>query len=240
MPGPFFHEYLVFYDITARIDNTGSFTTSSRDRESGIWAFRHRGPVEIAVRSCRVSYPARLPMMAPASRSILVEPSDYVLRNVGDMAMLGVAIERLARLFPEGKINVLTNDASSLARFAPAASPLLDVGRSQWLRDTCCPAPWHAVSSGNCADAHRASLGTTRRWRLRLDQFSCLVSHADLVVVAGMGGHHRLLSRLCIWRSRGARVGNSCRTPHGDGRAGHGAIADAKLRARQLPGSCPR
>lgn len=127
-------------------------------------------------------------MMAPGSRSILVEPSDYVLRNVGDMAMLGVAIERLARLFPEGKINVLTNDASSLARFAPAASPLLDVGRSQWLRDTLLPGtPARRLFRELRRRAPRI-IGNNEKMAAALDQFSCLVSHADLVVVAGMGG----------------------------------------------------
>src|SRR5215217_898007 len=127
-------------------------------------------------------------MMAPGSRSILVEPSDYVLRNVGDMAMLGVAIERLARLFPEGKINVLTNDASSLARFAPAASPLLDVGRSQWLRDNLLPGTLARRLFRELRRRAPRIIGNNEKMAAALDQFSCLVSHADLVVVAGMGG----------------------------------------------------
>ena len=135
-------------------------------------------------------------MMALGSRSILVEPSDYILRNVGDMAMLGVAIERLARLFPESQINVLTNDASSLVRFAPAASPLLDDGRAQWLRNNFLPGTLAIRLFRELRRRAPHVIGPLWRYRHRnnekmavaLDQFSDSVSHADLVVVAGMGG----------------------------------------------------
>ncbi|SEP49517.1 colanic acid/amylovoran biosynthesis protein [Rhodospirillales bacterium URHD0017] len=135
-------------------------------------------------------------MMALKSRSILVEPSDYILRNVGDMAMLGVAIERLARLFPQNQINVLTSDASSLVRFAPGATPLLDVGRAQWLRDNFLPG---VLANRLFRELRRRAprvIGPLWRYRYRnnenmasaLDRFSWSVSNADLVVVAGMGG----------------------------------------------------
>lgn len=112
------------------------------------------------------------------------------------MAMLGVAIERLARLFPESQINVLTKDAPSLVRFAPAATPLLDAGRAQWLRDNFLPG---TVANRLFRELRRRAphvIGPLWRYRYRhnetiaaaLDEFRCLISNADLVVVAGMGG----------------------------------------------------
>ena len=56
---------------------------------------------------------------------VLVEPSDYVLRNAGDMAMMYVAISRLAAAWPDALIQVLTADTNRLAEFCPAATPLM-------------------------------------------------------------------------------------------------------------------
>jgi polysaccharide pyruvyl transferase WcaK-like protein len=56
---------------------------------------------------------------------VLVEPSDYVLRNAGDMAMMYVAISRLAAAWPDALIEVLTADTNRLAEFCPAATPLM-------------------------------------------------------------------------------------------------------------------
>jgi colanic acid/amylovoran biosynthesis protein len=56
---------------------------------------------------------------------LLVEPSDYVLRNAGDMAMMYVAISRLAAAWPNALIQVLTADTNRLAEFCPAATPLI-------------------------------------------------------------------------------------------------------------------
>src|SRR4051812_41361529 len=65
---------------------------------------------------------------------ILVEPSDYVLRNIGDMAMLYAATERLARLCDNATINVLTDDPDALRRFCPFATPMSAEGRALWLQ----------------------------------------------------------------------------------------------------------
>lgn len=56
---------------------------------------------------------------------VLVEPSDYVLRNAGDMAMMYVTISRLAALWPDASIDVFTADPNLLAAFCPAAIPLI-------------------------------------------------------------------------------------------------------------------
>jgi polysaccharide pyruvyl transferase WcaK-like protein len=56
---------------------------------------------------------------------LLVEPSDYVFRNAGDMAMMHVAISRLAAFWPDASIEVLTADPDLLAVFCPGTIPLL-------------------------------------------------------------------------------------------------------------------
>src|SRR6476620_4371447 len=60
---------------------------------------------------------------------ILVEPSDYFLRNFGDMAMLQSAVERLQMLLPDAAIEVLTEDPQALARLCPSAIPIAEERR---------------------------------------------------------------------------------------------------------------
>jgi colanic acid/amylovoran biosynthesis protein len=50
--------------------------------------------------------------------------------NMGDISMLQGAVDRLHKLFPEARIEVLTDSAENLARFCPAATPLDNAGRS--------------------------------------------------------------------------------------------------------------
>ena len=50
-----------------------------------------------------------MPRLGPPNVRILVEPSDYVLRNAGDMAMLHVAVTRLSSLWPAASIQVLSD-----------------------------------------------------------------------------------------------------------------------------------
>src|SRR5262245_54523558 len=66
---------------------------------------------------------------------IVVEASDYILRNIGDIAMQQVAIARLNALFPEATIQVFTEDPESLAFYCPKTTPLATAGRQAWWRD---------------------------------------------------------------------------------------------------------
>ena len=70
------------------------------------------------------------------SRSVrvLVEPSDYVLRNAGDMAMLRTAVSRLIQKWPEALIQVLSDEPDALQAFCPEATPLRSAGRRYWLQ----------------------------------------------------------------------------------------------------------
>src|SRR6516164_9577182 len=65
---------------------------------------------------------------------VLVEPSDYVLRNAGDMAMLRAAVLRLVQKWPNALIQVLSDVHDALGAFCPEVTPLLSAGRQYWLR----------------------------------------------------------------------------------------------------------
>jgi glycosyltransferase involved in cell wall biosynthesis/polysaccharide pyruvyl transferase WcaK-like protein len=131
---------------------------------------------------------------------VLVEPSDYVLRNVGDMAMLHVATERLAGLWPGATIKVLTDEPGPLSCFCPSATPLPAEGRALWLQPDFLPGPlarrlpddwpkWIRRSAPwSVALFWRAKLWWKAPLRAALAQFTDAVDEADLVIVSGMGG----------------------------------------------------
>jgi len=64
---------------------------------------------------------------------ILVEPGSYGCHNLGDVAMMQVAVTRLNELWPGAEIDVLTFHPDLLARYCPSATPLETEGRKAWL-----------------------------------------------------------------------------------------------------------
>ncbi|MBE9158417.1 polysaccharide pyruvyl transferase family protein [Nodosilinea sp. LEGE 06152] len=63
---------------------------------------------------------------------ILVENSGYRLLNMGDLAMLTVALSRLDRLFPHSSIQVLTSDPEKLSEIFPSTKPISVQARMTW------------------------------------------------------------------------------------------------------------
>jgi colanic acid/amylovoran biosynthesis protein len=140
----------------------------------------------------------------PASRKrrlqILVEPSDYVLRNVGDMAMLQTAMARLTELWPGARIRVLTDDPEGLQRFCPDIEPLPTLGRSWWIEDGFLPDRLAGRLPAKFPDWVRthAPEWVENLWRYKLRrssgdlqalvQYARAVREADVLVVTGMGG----------------------------------------------------
>jgi colanic acid/amylovoran biosynthesis protein len=66
---------------------------------------------------------------------IIIDPSTLDCLNMGDVAMLQVAVRRLRRKLPGASIQVLTNDPVELARLCPHAKPLAVAGRALWFSD---------------------------------------------------------------------------------------------------------
>ena len=68
-------------------------------------------------------------------KPILVECGTFDLGNVGDVAMLQVAVERLRQEFPAAEIHVFTKDEERLARACAGVVPLDPGGRDLWCED---------------------------------------------------------------------------------------------------------
>lgn len=68
-------------------------------------------------------------------KRILVENGCYDLRNMGDVAMLQVAVSRLRNLWPDALIEVITNSPALLAKYCPEAQPIAGCGRDTWFED---------------------------------------------------------------------------------------------------------
>ena len=66
---------------------------------------------------------------------ILVENGCYDLCNMGDVAMLQVAVQRLSNLWPDASIEVVTAEPGLLAQYCPNAHPITARGRNLWLKD---------------------------------------------------------------------------------------------------------
>jgi polysaccharide pyruvyl transferase WcaK-like protein len=124
---------------------------------------------------------------------VLVEPSDYVLRNAGDMAMLRTAVSRLAQKWPNALIQVLSDEPDALQAFCPEVKPLPSAGRRYWLQMLRVPERFPNVVQHHAAELvkvlWRRKLGWQNRTALtNLRKFTKAVANADLVIVTGMGG----------------------------------------------------
>src|SRR5436309_2163397 len=137
---------------------------------------------------------------------ILVEPNAHHLENVGDVAMLQVAVERLRELWPSSEISVITDAPELLHRYCPSVLPVPAAGRRAWFGDKLIGNRVHeALPARVAATARRAEnrvravrplaakrmIKTKRRLKgshsSDLDQFLSSVLSADLVVVSGAG-----------------------------------------------------
>ena len=63
---------------------------------------------------------------------ILIEQSGHHLNNMGDVAMLQVAVSRLQKLWSNAEIHVITTDPELLAKYCPNTYPFPPSGRNIW------------------------------------------------------------------------------------------------------------
>lgn len=136
-------------------------------------------------------------------------PEEY--GNVGDISMLQVAVDRLRNLFPNARLEVLTDSADNLARFCPAAVPLDNRGRALWFSNGVLPgrygrfAPVWAVKSlialkrtirSQYPGLFKAILMRRLRRLNRFEDAESLATFtrsfekADLVLICGAGGFY--------------------------------------------------
>lgn len=76
-------------------------------------------------------FPAGYPDAAESVR-IVIESSEYWLRNNGDLAMLAVTVRRLRERWPQARIGVLTDAPVLLRAFHPDAEGITVLGRDPW------------------------------------------------------------------------------------------------------------
>jgi colanic acid/amylovoran biosynthesis protein len=130
-------------------------------------------------------------------------------QNIGDIAMLQVAVARLAELWPGAEILVLTDSEAGLARFCPQAKPLSRRGAETWVIDGVITGPLHLM----LPEWITVHIRRTKRWlrthapgsidfllrnRFRLhdgdgrgpsvQSFVRALRDCDLLVIAGCGG----------------------------------------------------
>ena len=98
---------------------------------------------------------------------ILIENSGYELRNMGDVAMLQVAVSRLQGAFPDAQLQVLTKDPERLEFYCPGTVPVNAWGRNALLEARLLPGALPArlarLTSWPERGARRAFLGRQRR-----------------------------------------------------------------------------
>jgi len=134
---------------------------------------------------------------------------DAEYKNMGDVAMLQVAVSRLLDLWPDAIIEVLTDSPANLSRYCPCATPLPRTGCMCWVSDQILLGQYHTVlpevvskiASTLTSDLRRRSptllkllinvrlkLRDTDGKRANLEVFLDALNSADLFIVAGCGG----------------------------------------------------
>lgn len=188
---------------------------------------------------------------------ILVEPSAHQLANVGDVAMLQVAVRRLGELWPDAAIGVITDASDRLAVHCPGSAAVPAAGRRLWFDEPYVGARVHRMLPGSVADAVRAGEKKARgAWpamtestiRLRrrakrlgseeLDEFRAWSRSSDLVLASGAGllcdpFPHLACTVLELLEAAAARGAGAAMLGQGVG-----PVTDANLRAvarRVLP-----
>ncbi len=143
---------------------------------------------------------------AGTPRRVLVHTGTTDLCNAGDAAMLQSAVIRLASLWPDAVITVITGRPPALARLCPGVQAVPADAVREWAADrylfghfeTRIPSPARApLLSMERALRRRWPEGATRlacaRWRLRghdpapLRTGLAAIAHADLLFVCGQG-----------------------------------------------------
>jgi len=138
--------------------------------------------------------------------TILVDSCSYTCQNVGDLAMLTVAVARLRELWPSATIRVLTAEPHLVVRHCGDVDAVPVEGRRQFLdehllgrADRWLPAPaWHRWEDSlrfARPQVFSASASLKRRLRRRtcedrtsaLEQFVGAIASSDLLIVSGAG-----------------------------------------------------
>jgi colanic acid/amylovoran biosynthesis protein len=136
---------------------------------------------------------------------ILLEPGSYTCLNLGDVAMMQVALSRLSSLWPQAQIQIVTQSPGLLQTYCPQALPVPLAGKRAWLQARLLGRFHRSLryALGQRADLADAALrrrmpGLATRllaWKMRVRNlafaevrtFLDSILNADLMVVSGSG-----------------------------------------------------
>jgi colanic acid/amylovoran biosynthesis protein len=143
---------------------------------------------------------------------ILLEPSGYAGHNIGDAAMLEVALARLRSRWPRAAITIHSLDSETLNRLDPAVAVLDPSGSWGWSADAALIAPTGSIPPliSRFLDAGRllrrraprvmrrvaeAALLWKRRPTALVRDYVDAIDRADLVLVTGAGSLNDVFKR---------------------------------------------
>lgn len=138
---------------------------------------------------------------------IFVIPGTTDCANLGDVAMLQVALQRLRSIWPGAGLTVLTRDAATMRRHCPGVNTAPLRGGKQWLRFGALPKLFfptvRADRRKNFPLTFRRALAGKSLWsraKLRDTQkFAGVFFNADLVVLTGCGLITDVFMPLASW-----------------------------------------
>jgi polysaccharide pyruvyl transferase WcaK-like protein len=135
---------------------------------------------------------------------IIIEPGTFDCLNLGDLAMLQVAIGRLRTIVPSAEIRVFTHDADALEAHCPGALPVDDEARREWYAERFFLGSVHSLlpegASRRLANAQHDMrrryprlMNSAMRFRAHMNRsrwaglrtFLMVMEHASFVVIAG-------------------------------------------------------
>lgn len=138
---------------------------------------------------------------------ILIDADNSNSGNMGDIAMLQVAVERLRLLWPNANLHVITGNAEALTSHCPDVTTLHELSRYTWLADDYLLGRFHKHLSPWLAHQFSRSRRAARRYAPHSTQalirgktrwrghphgdpqaFLDAVANTDLFVVCGLGG----------------------------------------------------
>jgi colanic acid/amylovoran biosynthesis protein len=144
---------------------------------------------------------------------ILVDPGGYRCRNIGDMAMLEVALARLRKFWPDASIDIISLDPGGVLRIDPEIHPVDANGLLGWNADAVVlgksaePSKYAAFVMESCRILRRrnhdglmkfmgrTALSIKRRDPGLVDLYLAAVRRADLVVMTGGGSLNDVFKR---------------------------------------------
>jgi polysaccharide pyruvyl transferase WcaK-like protein len=136
---------------------------------------------------------------------VLIDHGGYAVTNLGDLAMLLVAVERITKYYPEAKIYIFTSSPQNLEKFFPEAIPVLIKLRKDWIEARVflipmklLPVPWakrlsHLETSTKSRFPRIAHLLSHIINRLShsdnsaMDDYYSIIRDSDMVIISGGG-----------------------------------------------------